>query len=162
MIERELFLLIDSVLRSYGSHPFATFGRVCVVFVGDFYQLPPVKASLLCNCDEFRKIFAPELTFVLSSQHRQTGDRITAEIVQRIRDGCPTREEIARFRANEAAYKANEAAFPGLVELRPLNVEVDRYNDDRLAALGCKIHVYDRRCSGSPQGIALLKDRAIE
>ena len=110
MVNPCLFALTDSRLRKIKARLDKPFGGVNVVLCGDFYQLPPIGASIITNPtqqenekDRYaalsmlgRHLWKTVLTDVieLTENHRQT-DKPWAAALERWRINQPTEEDIA-------------------------------------------------------------------
>ena len=80
---------MDKKLRRLTKRDDVLFGRVIVIFVGDFHQMHPVKATPLYrdNIVQFRSINS---AVFLNRSHRFKQDPIFGEILRRFRNGSVT------------------------------------------------------------------------
>lgn len=113
------------------------FGGVQVLFIGDFFQLPPVargdargSATFAFAAKEWARadLAVVELTEIV----RQQGDKEFADLLQRLRVGDVLPEDLLALRA------AKDRAFPEGIRptvLRALNRDVNRINEEALAEL---------------------------
>ena len=110
------------------------FGGICILAVGDFYQLPPVKAgSPICvpnKCDLWMENFkCVDLTEIM----RQRDDAVFAALLNRLRvkerneslTACDTEKLLGRLTSHENC--PHDALF-----IYAKNKEVDQHNEDML------------------------------
>lgn len=145
MIDGKFLDLVDQVMQKVSgkSRPFA---GMQVVFVGDFFQLPPVKMkeeglSYAFSSRVWKEV--EPLMCYLSSQHRQSDGEFLS-LLTSIREGDSER-------AMEILEECSEATYPEDMEpvrLYTHNVDVERINDDRLAELSGEVVSYSMKCSG--------------
>ena len=107
MVGSDMFLKIDSRLKELFGGP-KYFGEISIITFGDMFQIPPVGQSMLflptrgeyaalgpSLCAENIKYF--ELTEIM----RQQGDKRFAELLNRLRTGAHTAEDIYRAAENK-------------------------------------------------------------
>jgi ATP-dependent DNA helicase PIF1 len=103
MMSRKVFELLEMIGRTF-RNPFLIFGGIQVVFSGDFYQLPPIKADEFCfESDVWGALFG-ERQFYLTQIHRQT-DSEFVKILMGIREGRITKKGIECLMSRVDAYK---------------------------------------------------------
>ena len=74
------------------------FGGICIVFAGDFSQLPPVQAAPLYTIDDLEMWHEWVNTFLeLNGNHRYKDDEEWGEILQMFRKNGPTPQQLARI-----------------------------------------------------------------
>ncbi|XP_011410336.1 PREDICTED: ATP-dependent DNA helicase PIF1-like [Amphimedon queenslandica] len=130
------------------------FGRLNVIAVGVFFQLPPVRDKFVfqdgrgCNPgsthlwrDEFKVI---ELT----QNMRQRQDTEYSEILNRVRIGSQTKSNISVLRSSLTSgirdpIDVSQPPFVDALCLLPLKEQVEDYNDSRLKDLSHFTKIYD-------------------
>jgi len=171
MLAADTLTMVDTVVREVlqKNEPF---GGIQVVFVGDFFQLPPI-VSRTSYDDEpvvrlgfgedtvgapfaFRSsawIEANPIMCYLSEQHRQD-DVSFVRLLGQIRAGSVHREMETILLARKTP---EEKAPKDLPRLYSHNVDVDRVNEDRLAGIKGDLKTYRMRAQGAPPLIASLQ-----
>ncbi len=120
------------------------FGGIQLVFVGDFYQLPPVPGR-----DKFGKILDPPFAFEsrcwkscisaayeLKTIFRQSGDLEFIDMLNHLRTGNISNHVEAKFRKLARPIKLDKDVKPTI--LYPLNKRVDQVNEKELRDLPVK------------------------
>ena len=145
MLSSDTLMMVDAVCREV-RHDAHAFGGMQVVFVGDFFQLPPITRSvwqtrpaqdMLFDEDESKSVFAfsgevwkrlNPLVCYITEQHRQE-DADFIDILSAMRRGAVTsrHEELLSTRRVEPEE--------GTPVLFPHNANVDRVNDAALKKL---------------------------
>lgn len=132
------------------------FGGIQVVFVGDFFQLPPV----VKGNEERRFAFEAESWILanpkicyLTEQHRQS-DPLFLEILSAMRTGVITEDHKATLNACLNNGKPETRLYTH-------NVDVDRLNNEELAKLSGKPHEYKMIEWGDPRLVETLKRNCI-
>lgn len=147
--------MVDKVARVVRQDP-RPFGGIQVVLCGDFFQLPPV------NRDESRSgsfvvssgawtALDPVICY-LGEQHRQE-DEVLLDILGALRRGDIRRGHAERLLERSGAELDDDRA----TELHTVNVDVDRINTARLAAVEGEERVYEASTTGSENYVASLK-----
>ncbi|XP_071150816.1 uncharacterized protein [Mytilus edulis] len=88
MVGQPVLLYISERLRQIKQSRNALFGNICVIAVGDFYQLPPVKQKSLYNLkpDSQFPLWSSNFSIVeLKQIMRQKDDMMFAELLNRLR-----------------------------------------------------------------------------
>ncbi|MDR3570805.1 MAG: PIF1 family DEAD/DEAH box helicase [Candidatus Pacebacteria bacterium] len=152
---------VDRVLRSLRRRPLREeepFGGLQVVFVGDFFQLPPVSRK-----DEAKFAFesvawkaANPVICYLNEQHRQE-DGEFLQLLGEFRRGTLTAAHRARLRARAGAYSEATVA----TRLYPHNDNVDRINQESLAKIEGNLHVYHMLSRGPKNLVDSLKQQCL-
>lgn len=153
MLDANLLVLVDRALRSLRGSD-APFGGLQTVFVGDFFQLPPV------NKEQERSGFAfasaawrdaNPIVCYISEQHRQE-DTLLLELLSAMRRNTLEDEhrELLRTRRHQEAPK-------DATRLYTHNEDVDRINTEALARIDAPAKVYHMRSSGSSVLVEALK-----
>ncbi|XP_026120183.1 LOW QUALITY PROTEIN: uncharacterized protein LOC113099530, partial [Carassius auratus] len=131
MVDHRLLSYIHGRLRQIKqTGDYSLFGKVSILCVGDFYQLPPVKGTALYadtkGVNLWEKNFElAELTKVVRQQ-----DSSFAEMLNRLRvhkkNECLTTNDIGMLKKCESGDKCND------IHIFATNAEVDKYNLERL------------------------------
>ena len=132
------------------------FGGIQIVFVGDFFQLPPVVKGNEDRRFAFESeawITANPQVCYLTEQHRQS-DGVFLEILSAMRSGSVSE-------AHKATLAACQNNSVPETRLFTHNADVDRLNNDMLAKLSGKPHEYRMLEWGEPRLIETLKRNCI-
>lgn len=128
LLGQELLAEIDEGLRFAKEKHDTLFGGMHVIFSGDFYQYPPVRATPLYSpilpyggqtdaeiCKRLGRISWKSVNVVVSltEQHRMKGDTAYGDAVQRLRTRECTIEDLDLFNSRVIA----SAAYPNGVDL---------------------------------------------
>lgn len=127
------------------------FGGIQVVFVGDFFQLPPVSKDRTAQyAFEAESWDHAKLTVCyLTEQHRQS-DAEFLEILTAMRNGNMTDAQKARLLACQHAERPDTVLFTH-------NADVDHLNNAELAKLPGEKHVFTMESGGVPLLVNTLK-----
>ena len=129
-----------------GASNMSYFGNVSILAVGDFYQLPPVRAGLpICypHKEILKDLWNPHFRkWELTQIMRQRDDKLLAELLNRLR----TREKDQPLTANDESVlksrvvgKDNELSAPSdALHIYARNTDVSRHNDDKLETLNAE------------------------
>jgi len=147
MVRADLLDCVDKFLRLNGPHSKRPFGGVQMIFIGDFYQLPPVVSS--AEREIFRSHYAGpfffsakvfpqlDLEFIeLEKVYRQKDDEFV-RLLNAIRNNSITDDDIALF--NRRCNPSFAAADDFYISLTSTNDLADGINEQRLAELPGKI-----------------------
>lgn len=131
------------------------FGGLQVIFVGDFYQLPPVsrdeKAEFAFHAKSWTA--ADPVTCYLTEQHRQSDEQFLG-ILKRIRDGKVMETDRVDLLNITGKEKPN-------TKLYTHNADVDRINSDELAKIQNPLHTYTMTGRGIPFMVDTLKKNCL-
>ncbi len=121
------------------------FGGIQVVFVGDFFQLPPVnKDGTAKFAFEAQAWNAANISVCyLTEQHRQSDEEFLS-ILTNMRAGTLTQEQRERLLACKTAQRPDTILFTH-------NVDVDRINAEELAKIDAPLVTYKMESGGSPE-----------
>jgi len=170
MLDGRTLADVDAVLRSM-RHPTLPFGGVQVVFVGDFFQLPPVSTNesrempgeLLFE-EESHTAFAfmasawkqaNPIVCYLSEQHR-TDDPVFLDILSSLRRGTLTEDHRETLRSRQSEPKEE-----AVTRLYSHNASVDRINLTELSRLSGKEYRFTMQEKGSEKLTAGLKKHCL-
>ena len=176
MLDARLLGLVDRAVRTLrGSEQ--PFGGLQVIFVGDFFQLPPVPPRDPERSREGSKFAfespsweeANPLYCYLSEQHRQEDDAFL-ELLGALRAGTLTDNHKSTLRARAEYPEEGDLS----TRLYPHNADVDRLNDEALAQVDAPVRIFEMRSEGgkalveslkrgclSPQTLALKEGAAV-
>jgi len=142
MMSKKIFDLLEKIGRRTRGKYDKPFGGMQVVFVGDFYQLPPVGSmddpDTCAFCFEslkWREVFALDNHIELTTMFRQL-DPVYQAILLNIRKGKINAEQIAILRGyinRPFDSEANNGCI--LTKLFPTKARVDHYNQQMYDSL---------------------------
>ena len=157
--------MIDLVCRKVRENE-KSFGGMQVVFVGDFFQLPPVvkmevgKQNKLMEKIEGRLAYdstswseAEPLECYLSEQHRQDDSDLLSLLSAIRRNECE-QEHVDLIESRKISNETTPGEVPKLFSR---NVDVDRINNQVLAGLASESEQFAMRERGPKQVIEALK-----
>lgn len=151
MLDAHLLGLVDRALRVLRNSPRA-FGGMQVVFVGDFFQLPPVskgQQSEFAFASPAWESANPVVCY-LSEQHRQEDDAFLGLLsAMRAGEFDEAHYELLRARA--------QVPTKLVTQLYPHNADVDRINDEALAGINEPAHTFAMQVEGSKPLVEALK-----
>jgi ATP-dependent DNA helicase PIF1 len=159
MLDARTLDSVDRVLRTLRRKPMQPeepFGGLQVIFVGDFFQLPPISRK-----EEVKFAFesgawkeANPVICYLNEQHRQE-DREFLELLGAFRRG--TLNTSHRTRLKSRAGTANKVA----TKLYTHNENVDRINQESLAEISGNTHVFRMTSRGPAALVESLKAQCL-
>jgi ATP-dependent DNA helicase PIF1 len=150
MLDAETLSLVDLSIRTVRRSEEA-FGGMQVIFVGDFFQLPPVsrgtKSQFAFHSPSWQS--ANPLVCYLSEQHRQDDKRFLVFLSQ-VRSGNVTNEthETLTSRMNKNEHEGVHT------RLYSHNIDVDKENDTKLSAISGVVHRFEMQSRG-PDGLVM-------
>lgn len=130
------------------------FGGIKVVFVGDFFQLPPVKGDYCFTSDVWK--MANFTVCNIEEQHR-TSDSVFTDILTSVRRGAISDDLMAKVRERVV----EDASHINAVRLDTHNEKVDQINDMRLRRLTTPAKTYRMTNSGDERYVDALKKRCL-
>ncbi|MDP3741384.1 MAG: AAA family ATPase [bacterium] len=133
MLSADTLSMVDSVCREVRRSPNAAFGGLQVIFVGDFFQLPPISRDnrVRFAYDSSAWVAADPVVCYLTQQYRQD-DRDFLAVLNSIR-GNTFQEEHKHLL--EIRKKESTEVPKSIPRFFPHNADVDRVNEDTLAKL---------------------------
>lgn len=152
--------LVDQLIRKIRNDD-RPFGGIQVVLCGDFFQLPPVNRSgsktggFVVNSNAWNEL-QPVICY-LNEQHRQD-DATFLGILNALRGGQMNEGHIATLQERFNVALSGEDA---VTELYTTNIDVDRLNAQRLAAIPGEEHRYIMHTSGKENYVASLKKACL-
>lgn len=155
MLSADVLTMVDAVVREIRRDE-RPFGGMQVVLVGDFFQLPPVakqgrEAMFAFESPAWRAL--NPLVCYLAEQHRQE-DSAFLELLTAIRTETADHTHVSLILSRETEYDGIEDGTP---QLYTHNADVDRMNDEKLAALTGPEHRFVMQGKGGPLMIEGLK-----
>lgn len=144
MLSGHVLSMVDEVLRE-ARHSDLPMGGIQLVLVGDFFQLPPVSrgATLFAFQSPAWKLINPIVCY-LSEQHRQD-DEAFLMVLAAIRSGEWDHTHVSHITARETEHDGVPDDVPRLFTH---NADVDRINEEKLAALPGNAHRYIMNAMG--------------
>lgn len=148
--------MVDMICRQVREKPDKPFGGIQVVMSGDFFQLPPVnrrdagvEGGFVVYSRAWQEL-DPTILY-LSEQHRQD-DEALLDILNSLRGS-----DLRRRHAEQLLERVGlDADTDNLTELHTVNIDVDRINASRLAALEGDTVVYPASTTGSANYVETL------
>lgn len=161
MLDAATLESVDRVLRTLRRRPLREeqpFGGVQVIFVGDFFQLPPVSRdrSVRFAFESSAWQEANPIICYLSEQHRQD-DADFLDLLANLRHGTFGEAHHQRLQSRVGVSPKKEVA----TRLYTHNENVDRINDESLERLKGENHVFDMLTRGSKPLVESLKAQCL-
>jgi len=160
MLDSRTLDSVDKVLRTLRHKTLAPeepFGGLQIIFVGDFFQLPPVsrgeRAQFAFQSEAWRE--ANPVVCYLSEQHRQE-DGAYLDLLGAVRRGDV--EEVHYELLKGRMHLDNKK---GATRLHTHNAEADRINDDALSKIDEKSHVFEMTSKGAKALVEALKQNCL-
>ena len=141
MLSAQMIENLNQILQKVRSNSLI-FGGVQIIFVGDFFQLPPVKAAYAFHSPTW--IEAQLTVCYLSHVYRQS-DPIFIDLLQGIRDGVLTD---AQMEIIQSRYKEDVSGLDCL-RIETINKNVDMFNDRQLDRIEGTPKLYQMRYDGN-------------
>jgi hypothetical protein len=133
------------------------FGGIQVILCGDFFQLPPVnrregkQGGFVIGSEVWQKnVFT---VCYLEKQYRQSKDQEYTDILNGIRKGVLTRNQLDLLQSRGQVV---DDPFASKTRLLTVNVDVDNVNHAHLDELEGEVHTYDMETSGGKQYVEQL------
>lgn len=153
MLSGTTLAMVDEVLRE-ARHSERAMGGLQVVLVGDFFQLPPVSRgeTQFAFMAQTWKSINPIICY-LTETHRQE-DEGFLEVLSAIREGVWDHTHVSTITARETEHESVDDSTPRLFTH---NADVDRINEEKLAALTTTPHRYIMNTAGTAALVEGLK-----
>ena len=161
MLDATMLASVDRVLRTLRRRPLMEgepFGGMQVVFVGDFFQLPPVskeRSSTFAFASDSWRAANPVVCY-LSEQHRQE-DAELLDLLINMRRGSIEAKHRSRLKSRIGAMPEREVA----TRLYTHNADVDRINAEELKELDGTEHRYEMQSQGARALVESLKNNCL-
>ena len=164
-------LCVDAVCRKIKQNPLP-FGGLQVIFVGDFFQLPPIIRSETAQSAQGRLIKESSVRFAydaaiwkemqpkvcyLTEQHRQD-DRDYLSVLSAIRRNDFRDDHLRILQKRKIEYAA---APQGVPKLFSHNSDVDHVNNEILAKLSGHARVFTMSSAGHPAIVSFLEKSCL-
>lgn len=166
MVRVDIVEKIDKILRILNETD-KLFGGKQMIFVGDPFQLPPViKERELYLNEKYNGIYffdsptykkANFVCVMLKINHRQNSDNRFYEILNTIREGRISEEDLSCL--NERVVDENDEIIGRALRLFPKKEEVEKINNDNLEKIPAKEYVFNAEIE---YGIVKDKTKEIE
>ena len=160
MLDSATLASVDRVLRTLRRRPLMPeqpFGGLQVVFVGDFFQLPPVsrgEAAQFAFVSDAWKEANPVICY-LSEQHRQE-DRVFLDLLKAIRHN-----EVEDYHYETLQGRMKIDRKVKATRLHTHNADADRHNDESLAKVDGKSHVFHMTTRGARTLVDALRQNCL-
>lgn len=157
MFDGKILDLVDRVCRTIKESD-EPFGGLQVIFVGDFFQLPPVSRAnepapqFAFHADAW--LAANPTICYLSEQHRQE-DEVFVEVLSAIRQGRVTKRHKELLGERQVVFMDDD--FAETTKLFSHNVDVDKLNHYALGQIDTEPRTYTMAAYGVPPLIEQLK-----
>ncbi len=161
MLDAATLESVDRVLRTLRQRPMMpeqSFGGLQVIFVGDFFQLPPVsreKAAVFAFESSAWKDANPVICY-LSEQHRQE-DADFLDLLSAMRRGAFTSAHRTRLSSRVGILSKQTVA----TRLYTHNENVDRINAESLGQIKGNSHVFQMTSRGRQSLVESLKAQCL-
>lgn len=150
MVRCDVFDRIERILR-YVRNNEAPFGGVQIILFGDVFQLPPVskKEETIFLKKKYGGIYFfhseayknNDFGFIeLTSNHRQKGDTRYYEILNRMRDGKLTQDDVDLL--NTRVVSENSPELRRVPHLYPTRLKTKEKNSSELDLINAKLHKF--------------------
>ena len=148
MVKADLLYQLDMRLKEITQKPDKIFGGVGIFAFGDLLQLQPIQARYIFQeprCNDYKLGFHSGAywqsfeAIILEENHRQGNDRSYADLLNRVRVGRQTDEDIKQLE-NRVRPK-NHQDLAGVMYINCTNVEVNKINQIGLKALNSELIV---------------------
>ena len=137
MMSKRMFELLNAIAKRIRNNS-SPFGGMQVIFVGDFFQLPPVESDGFCfESDEWFEVFPKNQHLELKTFFRQT-DPVYIDILMKIRKGKLDEESIAHLEK----YVARDRDQP-ITKIVPTRKQADFINQDMFSKVKETSHTLD-------------------
>ena len=147
MLSTKVFEVLNKVAQVVRKNHSRPFGGMQVIFIGDFYQLPPVgrytepETTMFCfQSPQWHSVFSLENHVVLKTLFRQK-DAKFIQVLEEVRQGVLSPESVEILQERKVA---KFAGADGIVptKLFPVNSDADRVNQIMYMKLKGEEHVY--------------------
>lgn len=133
MLDIHTFEYVDAVLKQVRSND-EPFGGIQVIFIGDFFQLPPVEKN---EEVERKYCFESKLwedlglqTIILTKNYRQNEEKLITALAN-MRTNSLTKDDIDLFKTRECANNSEE----NILHIFATNYEADNYNNIKFKSI---------------------------
>lgn len=149
MMSQKMFDVLDRIGQIIRKNPLRPFGGIQVIFIGDFYQLPPVgkrddpETMRFCfESGRWASTFPAESHIALSTMFRHKNPEFV-KVLDEVRQGVLTPESSALLQSRMLEPPATTDIVP--TKLFPRNADAERVNDTMYAKLTDAENIYDSK-----------------
>jgi ATP-dependent DNA helicase PIF1 len=149
MMSQKMFEVLDRIGQVIRKNPLRPFGGIQVIFIGDFYQLPPVgkrdepETTRFCfESARWSETFPAESHIALKTMFRHKNPEFI-KVLDEVRQGVLTPESAALLHARILEPTECDGIVP--TKLFPRNADAERVNDTMYAKLADVEHVYESK-----------------
>ena len=115
-LSEHLLVKLDTHMRKLNEKKDAMYGGIHIIFVGDFFQLLPVRGGVPLFKGNTMQFGAINKAIFLNVSHRFEEDPSYGEIMRRFRIGLVTREDIQKI--NTRFIGNSDVSLPPITKLR--------------------------------------------
>ena len=142
-IDSDMLYKLDLRLKELKQRPTTDFGGVALIFFGDILQLKPVRARYICEEPKSESFAMSHLlnplwkkfeVVMLNKNHRQGEDGDYANILNRIREGDLSEDDLNVLKTRVRALNHPDIPKEALI-VTCINKEVNRINEDKLSEI---------------------------
>lgn len=151
MLAPETLTMVDQICRLIRESSLP-FGGMQVIFVGDFFQLPPVHSTSFAY-DSPAWVQSDPVTCYLTEQHRQD-DKVYLDLLSVIRRNSFTSSHLVHLQSRKISIQNVPDNVP---KLYSHNADVDRINDKVLAKIPGHAKLFEMSSTGPEPLVAALK-----
>ncbi len=154
MLSSNMLEMVDAICKSVKDST-EPFGGLQVIFVGDFFQLPPVSRRVVASFAYEAPVWheTNPITCYLTEQHRQD-DAPFLELLSAIRSNTFDEIHLSHL---EARKSETQTAPQDIPKLFSHNMDVDRVNTDILSKLPGEAKLFPMDSKGPAALVASLK-----
>jgi ATP-dependent DNA helicase PIF1 len=149
MMSQKMFEVLDRIGQVIRKNPLRPFGGIQVIFIGDFYQLPPVgkrdepETTRFCfESARWSATFPADSHIALKTMFRHKNPEFI-KVLDEVRQGVLTPESAALLHARILEPTECDGIVP--TKLFPRNADAERVNDTMYAKLADVEHVYESK-----------------
>ena len=133
MMSKKIFDLLNIIAKTTRNNT-KPFGNMQVIFLGDFYQLPPVNKSddedsnkFCFESDDWHNVFTVKNHILLTTIFRQEDDKYKS-ILMNIRKGHFDEETKKVLETRKIKFEKNNKEQDSIIKIFPLKMKVDMVN----------------------------------
>ncbi len=134
MMSAKIFEILDKIGRNARKQYLRPFGGIQLIFIGDFYQLPPVGSRSEPETCQFcfespiwETTFQPECHIQLKTLYRQT-DPTYIKVLEEVRSGKLSKETVEILKSRTGVAFADTESIIKPTKLFPRNADADAVN----------------------------------
>lgn len=149
MMSKRLFDILNRVGQDIRRNPARPFGGIQLIFIGDFFQLPPVSRAgdpadsrLFCfQHPDWYRVFLPANHVYLRTVFRQR-DPVFLQILEEVRQGQLSKESEELLRGHVGREVVATTAGVRPTQLFTTNARVDRVNQEMFSQISSQEYLY--------------------